>query len=160
MKLMKQKKPGKLLSLLLALVMVVGMLPTAVFAATGSGKSASDPVVVSNFTEFKTAMEESTIQYVKLTGTKTEELPANTSLEAAITVAGTKYLTIEGDTIFDSNDGYGYDCILLVKGASNLYVSGSGTLQFSPKLNGASNAVIRQDGGNVSVTGNVTLKSQ
>ena len=113
---MKRKKPGKLLWLLLSMTIVVGTFSTTtVFAATGSGKSASDPVVVANFAEFKTAMEDSTIQYVKLTGTKTEELPANTSLEAAITVAGTKYLTIEGNTIFDSNDGYGYDCILLVK---------------------------------------------
>lgn len=159
---MKEKwKSKRLLSLLLALVMVVGMLPSTVaFAATGSGNSASDPVVVSDFAEFKTAMEDSTIQYVKLTGTKTEDLPANTSLEAAITVVGTKYLTIEGNTTFASNGGHGYDCLLVVMGTANLYVSGTGTLQFSPQLSGGTNAVIRQDGGNVSVTGNVTLKSQ
>ena len=83
---MKAKmKPHKLLSMLLALVMVVGMLPMGQVAyayseggiagTTGSGASEADPVVCDTFAEFKEAMENTEITYVKLTG-KVETIPA------------------------------------------------------------------------------------
>ena len=83
---MKAKlKPHKLLSMLLALVMVVGMLPAMgqvayaysagdIAGTTGSGASEADPVVCDTFAEFKAAMESSEITYVKLKGVQ-ETIP-------------------------------------------------------------------------------------
>ena len=60
-------KLHKLLSMLLALVMVVGLLPLGQVAyaysagdiegTTGTGASEADPVVCDTFAEFKAAME-------------------------------------------------------------------------------------------------------
>lgn len=72
----KQTKPKRLLSLFLALVMVVGMLPAMSITAaaytagdiegtTGTG-TVEDPVVCDTFAEFKAAMENTEIICVKL----------------------------------------------------------------------------------------------
>ncbi len=59
----------RILSILLCLVMVLGLLPTAAFAAgTGSGTSESDPIVVNNYDDLKKAMTKSSKTYVKLGG--------------------------------------------------------------------------------------------
>ncbi|MGN1202907.1 MAG: hypothetical protein ACI4RF_06385, partial [Eubacterium sp.] len=68
----KQKvKPKRLLSLLLALMMVLGMLPAAsltAFAYTGSG-SKSSPYVVTTYDELKSLMQNAptdNIRYIRL----------------------------------------------------------------------------------------------
>lgn len=107
---MKAKmKPHKLLSMLLALVMVVGLLPMGQVAyaysagdiadTTGSGASEADPVVCDTFAGFKAAMENTEITYVKLTGAE-GAMPKQESLAAAISNKTEKVLTIEGTNEF------------------------------------------------------------
>lgn len=54
---MNTKMKTRLLSLLLCFVMLVGLLPTTVFAKSGTGTQ-QDPVIVSTFAELKEALEE------------------------------------------------------------------------------------------------------
>ena len=65
-----KKRTSKLLSLLLTLAMVLGMLPamSITAAAEEPGKTVDNPVVCTTFAEFKTAMESTTVTYVKLNG--------------------------------------------------------------------------------------------
>ena len=104
---MKAKmKPHKLLSMLLALVMVVGLLPMGQVAyaysageiagTTGSGASEADPVVCDTFAEFKAAMENTEITYVKLTGIVEETIPAQSTLTAAMDKRTRKKLLLGG----------------------------------------------------------------
>ena len=90
---MKQKT-HRLLSLLLTLALVLGMIPaigTTAYAysagdiagTTGSGTSEGDPVVCDTFAEFKAAMEDTQIRYVKLSGAN-EVIPSQESYDAAI----------------------------------------------------------------------------
>ena len=136
---MKAKmKPHKLLSLLLALVMVVGLLPMGQVAyaysageiagTTGSGASEADPVVCDTFAEFKAAMENTEITYVKLTGIVEETIPAQSTLKAAIEQTSPKTLIVEGtNTIIAPMNGLN-NCLLYVR--SELNIKGSGTLEY------------------------------
>ena len=68
----KRKNTGKLLSILLCLMMVLGMLPTVVLAAE-DGASAEDSGII---TEKKLLREISVVKHVRQNGTKTP--PAET----------------------------------------------------------------------------------
>ena len=163
---MKAKmKPHKLLSMLLALVMVVGLLPMGQVAyaysegdiagTTGSGASEADPVVCDTFAEFKAAMENTEITYVKLTGAK-GAMPKQESLAAAISNTTEKVLTIEGTNKFWSPLGGMNDCLIWPRG--NLTINGNGTLEYDHGNSGGTGAVINM-ASNVSLTinENVTL---
>ena len=54
---MKNKMKMRMLSLLLCFVMLVGLMPTTVFAKSGTGTQ-QDPVIVSTFAELKEALKE------------------------------------------------------------------------------------------------------
>ena len=147
---MKAKmKPHKLLSMLLALVMVVGLLPMGQVAyaysegdiagTTGSGASEADPVVCDTFAEFKAAMENTEITYVKLTG-KIETIPARSTLGAAIEQTSPKTLIVEGTNTFVAPLNGLNDCLLYVR--SELNVKGSGTLEYRHGNSGGLGAVI------------------
>ena len=136
---MKAKmKPHKLLSLFLALVMVVGLLPMGQVAyaysageiagTTGSGASEADPVVCDTFAEFKAAMENTEITYVKLTGIVEETIPAQSTLTAAIEQTSPKTLIVEGKNTFVAPLNGLNNCLLYVN--SELNVKGSGTLEY------------------------------
>ena len=164
---MKAKmKLHKLLSMLLALVMVVGMLPAMgqvayaysegdIAGTTGSGASEADPVVCDTFAEFKAAMENTEITYVKLTGAK-GAMPKQESLAAAISNKTEKVLTIEGTNKFWSPLGGMNDCLIWPRG--NLTINGNGTLEYDHGNSGGTGAVINM-ASNVSLTinENVTL---
>ena len=164
---MKAKlKPHKLLSMLLALVMVVGMLPAMgqvayaysagdIAGTTGSGASEADPVVCDTFAEFKAAMENTEITYVKLTGAK-GAMPKQESLAAAISNTTEKVLTIEGTNKFWSPLEGMNDCLIWPRG--NLTINGNGTLEYDHGNTGGTGAVINM-ASNVSLTinENVTL---
>ena len=105
----KQTKPKRLLSLFLALTMVLGMLPVMSITAfaytagdiegtTGTG-TVEDPVVCDTFAEFKAAMENTDIIFVKLTGAS-GAMPSRETLGAAISNTTYKVLTIEGENKF------------------------------------------------------------
>ena len=148
---MKAKmKPHKLLSMLLALVMVVGMLPAMgqvayaysagdIAGTTGSGASEADPVVCDTFAEFKAAMENEDIRFVKLTGT-IETIPAQEDLSAAIDQSSPKTLIVEGKNTFIGSMNGRINCLLYVH--SELNVKGSGTLEYSHGMGAGAGAVI------------------
>ena len=147
---MKAKmKPHKLLSLLLALVMVVGLLPMGQVAyaysegdipgTTGSGASEADPVVCDTFAEFKAAMENEDIRFVKLTGT-IETIPAQEDLSAAIDQSSPKTLIVEGTNTFIGSMNGRINCLLYVH--SELNVKGSGTLEYRHGMSAGAGAVI------------------
>ena len=143
-------KLTRLWSFLLALVMVVGLLPAMgqvayaysegdIAGTTGSGASEADPVVCDTFAEFKAAMENTEITYVKLTGT-IETIPAQSTLAAAIEQTSPKTLIVEGTNTFVAPlNGFNI-CLLYVR--SELNVKGSGTLEYRHGNSGGLGAVI------------------
>ena len=148
----------RIISILLCLVMLFALLPTAAFAAysegdipgtTGTGTK-SNPVIVNTFAEFKAAMESWDISYVKLVATN-EILPVVEQYQAAIMVAGgpdrTKNLIIEGNSLFRTRlDSAVYDSLLYVYYDQTLNVSGNGSLTFCPNGTNGFNCVVRNEG--------------
>ena len=160
-------KMHKLLSMLLALVMVVGLLPAMgqvayaysegdIAGTTGSGASKEDPVVCDTFAEFKAAMENTEITYVKLTGAS-GAMPSQETLGAAIRNTTYKVLTIEGTNEFWSPLDGNNDC--LISPRNELTINGTGTLKYEHGNTGGTGAVINMVA-NVSlkIDGNVTLE--
>lgn len=162
----KQTKPKRLLSLLLTLAMVLGMLPAMSMTAsaytagdiegtTGTG-TVEDPVVCDTFAEFKAAMENTDIIFVKLTGAS-GAMPSRETLGAAISNTTYKVLTIEGENKFWSPLSGNNDCLIWPK--SELTINGTGTLKYEHGNTGGMGAVINMSS-NVSlkIDGNVTLE--
>ena len=160
-------KLNRLLSLLLALVMVVGLLPAMgqvayaysegdIAGTTGSGASKEDPVVCDTFAEFKAAMENTEITYVKLTGAS-GAMPSRETLGAAISNTTYKVLTIEGTNKFWSPLNGNNDCLIWPR--NELTINGTGTLKYEHGNTGGTGAVINM-ASNVSlkIDGNVTLE--
>ena len=162
----KQAKPKRLLSLLLTLAMVLGMLPAMSMTAsaytagdiegtTGTG-TVEDPVVCDTFAEFKAAMENTDIIFVKLTDAS-GAMPSRETLGAAISNTTYKVLTIEGTNKFWSPLSGNNDCLIWPK--SELTINGTGTLKYEHGNTGGMGAVINMSS-NVSlrIDGNVTLE--
>ena len=102
----KRKNTGRLLSILLCLVMVLGMLPTAALAAE-DGASAEDSGII---TEKKFLQEVSVVKHVQQTGTKAP--PAETfEFEVEDTARGEKhplsYYGIDVEELKLSTNGVG-----------------------------------------------------
>ena len=165
---MKAKtKLTRLWGFLLALVMVVGLLPAMgqvayaysegdIAGTTGSGASKEDPVVCDTFAEFKAAMENTEITYVKLTGAS-GAMPSRETLGAAISNTTYKVLTIEGTNKFWSPLNGNNDCLIWPR--NELTINGTGTLKYEHGNTGGTGAVINM-ASNVSlkIDGNVTLE--
>ncbi|MBQ3105915.1 MAG: hypothetical protein IJC51_00335, partial [Eggerthellaceae bacterium] len=127
----------------------------------GAGKSESNPAVCRSFSDFKHAMENPDITYVSL-GDMDEALPVfeGDAPVSAIAVRGTKYLNLLGNAAFTAPAKGGlYDCLLMTEVGSRLSVQGSGSLAFRAAGTAASNAVIRNVGGEVSVDGGTLIGS-
>ena len=140
----------KYCSIVFALLLMVGLLSAGqtVMAASGSGTSSSDPRVVDNFNDFKSAMEDWSIKYVKLESSG-GCLPDVSSYTAAITVHGPnnlKTLTIEGASDFWCPLNGNYDSLIRIPNNVELTVNGTGTLKYGAGMKNAYNAVIRNDG--------------
>ena len=165
----KQTKPKRLLSLFLALVMVVGMLPAMSITAaaytagdiegtTGTG-TVEDPVVCDTFAEFKAAMENTEIICVKLNGVSGSngDMPSQASLAAAISNTTYKVLTIEGTNTFTSPLNGMNDCLIWPR--NDLTINGTGTLKYVHGNTGGTGAVINMASDNLlAINGNVTLE--
>ena len=156
----------KLLSMLLALVMVVGMLPAMsqvayaysegdIEGTTGSGASEHDPVVCDTFAEFKAAMENSEILYVKLSNA-TETIHGTGSYSAAIEQNTNKTLIIDGNNTFTGGLNEDIACLLYHNGGS-LVVKGTGTLTYRHGNSGGIGAVIYQFNGGLDIQDEVKL---
>ena len=155
-------KKTRLLSLFTAFALVLALgifLPEGALKAealSGNGTEAS-PYVVSNFSELREACalaKFGTHLYIEFENkTVDEKLPFDaTTLSSAITLQnGYVHIKLKGSYTFRVNhitDSL-YGQLFDVKYGATLYVSGDGKLSFSPMLTGASNSVIKVNGGNV-----------
>ncbi len=118
-----------------------------------AGSSVDNPVVCNSFAEFKYAMENEDIRYIKL-GSMDETIPKTEGegLIPAIAVNGIKHLTLLGDSTFTApaGDGIKTVCALLhVVQNDTLTITGSGSLKFRAVANNSYNAVIYNQGGSV-----------
>ena len=151
----------RLLSFVLAMVMVVGMIPAMGSSAMAApGGSSMDPVICDTFAEFKAAMEDPSVIYVTLLPTD-EIIPqlGEGSPVPAITVAGEKDLYLaQGVAQFSARSPGGvYDCLLQVNAGSSLSIDGEGDLSFMAVGTEKHNAVIYNNGGDVRIyDGHVT----
>ena len=154
-------KIGKrLLSLLLCFVMLVGLMPTSVFAA-GDGTSEATAIEVTDYASFKAAMEDPAILFVKISNTLSSTISSETgNLIVGASVSSNKTLIVNADATFTASGVAGKDIvdslIQTVNGAS-LTIKGTGTLRFKANGNNSFNAVVRIDGGTVYVQDSVTL---
>lgn len=126
-----------LLSFILVFSMIMSLVTPFAFISVAEeqgdeilGSTEDNPVVCDTFAELKTALESDTIEYVKLT-TLAEGglLPAfKGAPDAAITVIGTKHLTIDGTPTFSGHAMTNIKSFILVNG--DLSVGGTGTLTY------------------------------
>ena len=157
----------RITSLLLTLVMLLSLVPAMgqvayaysegdIAGTTGSGASKEDPVVCDTFAEFKAAMENTEITYVKLTGAS-GAMPSRETFGAAISNTTYKVLTIEGTNRFWSPLNGDNDCLIWPR--NELTINGTGTLKYEHGNTGGTGAVINM-ASNVSlkIDGNVTLE--
>ena len=163
---MKQKKPGKLLSLLLALVMVVGMLPsTAVFAAGKGAGTQTDPLIVSTYDDFHNAMENESITHIKVANDLSKIYDTSTNpYDILISVKGEKTVDLNGKTVSLTIGKGTYVntmmAFIAVGDGSNLTLTGSGTLSYVNKCEGTDNKhrreqtpVIKVENGSLTIVG-------
>jgi|GEM_PF-6415362 len=166
----KMRKSIVLLLVTVMLVSVSAVFPHTVKAATGSGTVWNDPYHCYTFAEFKYAMESTTIIWITLealSAAKNEEyLSIPGSQRDAIVQAPntTKDVYISGNATFLSLASATDKVFNLIKVNANstLYINGSPTAALTFKaadLTGASNAVIYNNGGTVSITGGTIIGS-
>ena len=149
-------KLHKLLSMLLCFVMLVGLLPSTAYASK-PGDSASNPVICTSFAEFKAAMEDTTVTYVKLNGAS-GLMPSQDSLAAAISNTTYKVLTIEGTNSFWSDTNGMNDSLIWPR--ADFEINGTGKLEYLHGNTGGTGAVINMTSEGVILTINGTVKLQ
>ena len=127
-------KSRKLFGFLLTLVMLIGLLPLGqvAYAASVTGLSETDPRIVNNYNEFKSAMEDPSILYVKLNSVNTTIGKSGTGLIAGAQITSTKTLILNGTSTFTAlkGDYCAVDSLLYVANGGSLSVKGSGSLTF------------------------------
>ncbi len=133
---------------------------TAQFPA-GAGYSASNPAKCSTYEEFKYAMEHEDIRYVALGNVNEIITPIDgEGLIVAINVNGTKNLMLLGEATFTAPaSGKTYAALLHTVSNNNLNISGTGSLKFRAVANNSYNAVIYNQGGNISVDSGTLIGS-
>ena len=170
----------RILSILLCLVMVVGLFPTMAFAADGSGATTgsgtkSDPYCVSTYAEMKRLLQTPASYYIKVVGmdndssvggVPTRRLIAGRdfeSTEPAIDVPYGAHHHLEIATeiwlVTDPMDGNKNIFVRLidVERGSSLEITGTGSLRVEVNAITATNAIICNWGGELTIDGNVTL---
>lgn len=161
---MKTKKWGRVMAALLSLIMCLSMVPMTAFAymegdipgTTGTGASTDTPVVCDTFAEFKAAMENTEISFVKLTGTGGEEmLDMHDSLTAAISQTTAKTLIVNGTNTFTSPLNSFNDCLIWSR--ADLKIQGTGTLKYKHGNSSGSGAVVHKTGGSLIINQGIRL---
>ncbi len=176
-------KLKRILSVLLCLVMVLGLLPTAAFAAesgetTGRGTK-NDPYLVSTYSEMKRLLESDGETYIKViamdNNTRVDGvgparlLYAGTDYEiegAAINIrtGAKKHLEIATDIYFiaeASTDGTKiFGRLIDVNTESTLDITGDGSIRVEFNTAVASNAILDVWGGTVNIDGDVTFDTR
>ena len=132
--ILKERITKKILAIFLTIAMCLTLMPVTAFAytegdilgTTGSGTEESDPVICDTFADFKAAMEDTEILFIKLTGMD-EVIPGKSELSAAI-IQSTDKTLIEGENVLTAPLGGQNDCLIWSK--SDLILKGNGTLQY------------------------------
>ena len=153
----------RMTSLLLTLAMVLGMLPamSITAAAAEPGKTADNPVVCTNFDEFKAAMQGSAA-FVKLAGGYFEATVTGSSIQNAVYTNGNKTLIVEGYNKFVPAEGdqSQINSLIAVGLNHNLTIQGTGQIEYWHENFLEAGAVIclEATGANLTVNGEVTIK--
>ena len=170
----------RILSILLCLVMVVGLFPTMAFAAGGSGATTgsgtkSDPYRVSTYAEMKRLLQTRASYYIIVDGMDNnsayEGEPIRRliagrdyeSTEPAIVIpsGANHHLEIATEIWFmtDEQDGDKniFGRLIDVEHGSSLEITGTGTLRVEVNTLVATNAIICNWGGELTIDGSVTL---
>ena len=152
----------KLLSILLSLALVVGMIPAFGSISYAAGGSESDPVVCTTYEQFKAAMENPSVAYVKINGLNDMISREGESLIAGAVVTSNKTLILSGNSEITAGQGSNLcrvDSLIYVANGGYLSVKGSGSLKFNGNATNASNSVIHiaHDNANVFLYDGITL---
>ena len=170
----------RILSILLCLVMVVGLFPTMAVAADGSGATTgsgtkSDPYCVSTYAEMKRLLETPASYYIKVVGMDNDAtndgVPVHRliagrdfeSKEPAIDIpyGANHHLEIATKIWFitDPMDGDKniFGRLIDVERGSSLEITGTGSLRVEVNTLVATNAIICNWGGELTIDGSVVL---
>ena len=170
----------RILSILLCLVMVVGLIPTMAFAADGSGATTGsgtkrDPYCVSTYAEMKRLLETPASYYIKVVGMDNDAtndgVPVHRliagrdfeSKEPAIDIpyGANHHLEIATKIWFitDPMDGDKniFGRLIDVERGSSLEITGTGSLRVEVNTLVATNAIICNWGGELTIDGSVVL---
>ena len=170
----------RILSILLCLVMVVGLFPTMAFAAGGSGATTgsgtkSDPYCVSTYAEMKRLLQTRASYYIKVVGmdndATNDDVPVRRliagrdfeSKKPAIDIPSGANHHLEIATkiwfITDPMDGDKniFGRLIDVERGSSLEITGTGSLRVEVNTLVATNAIICNWGGELTIDGSVTL---
>ena len=169
-----KRMAGRLLSVLLCLVMVLGLLPTAAFAAesgetTGSGTE-TDPYCVSTYDELKRLLEDKSSSedvYIEVEKSFEKTLRYNTDYgysSVAIDVYGKKHLEIPKNTelIFHNDRNVKYtnrlNALMYVNANAELSITGEGMIKVNFVHLGINNIICSY--GKLTIDGNVLFNGQ
>ena len=170
----------RILSILLCLVMVVGLFPTMALAADGSGATTgsgtkSDPYCVSTYAEMKRLLQTRASYYIKVVGMDNDatndgvpvhRLIAGRDFESTkpaidIPSGANHHLEIATKIWFitDPMDGDKniFGRLIDVERDSSLEITGTGSLRVEVNTLVATNAIICNWGGELTIDGSVTL---
>ena len=174
----------RILSILLCLVMVVGLFPTMAFAADGSGATTgrgtkSDPYCVSTYAEMKRLLETPASYYIKVVGMDNNATNDDTPvrilygetdykpMEAAISIPRYAHHHLEiatniwfvADPTKKENGSIKniFARLIDVESGSSLEVTGTGSLRVEVNALTATNVIICNWGGELTIDGSVTL---
>ncbi len=169
-----------ILSILLCLVMVVGLIPTMAFAADASGATTgsgtkSDPYCVSTYAEMKRLLQTRASYYIRVVGMDNDAtndgVPVHrliagrdfVSTEPAIDIPSGANHHLEIATkiwfITDPMDGDKniFGRLIDVERGSSLEITGTGSLRVEVNTLVATNAIICNWGGELTIDGSVVL---
>ena len=174
----------RILSILLCLVMVVGLFPTMAFAADGSGATTgrgtkSDPYCVSTYAEMKRLLQTRASYYIKVVGMDNNATNGDTPvrilygetdykpMEAAISIPRNAHHHLEiatniwfvADPTKKENGSIKnlFARLIDVETGSSLEVTGTGSLRVEVNALTATNVIICNWGGELTIDGSVTL---
>lgn len=170
----------RILSILLCLVMVLGLFPTMAFAADSSGATTgsgtkSDPYCVSTYAEMKSLLQTQASYYIRVVGMDNDAI--NDGVPVRVLVAGRDFESKEPAIdipsganhhleiatkiwfITDPMDGDTniFGRLIDLERGSSLEITGTGSLRVEVNTLVATNAIICNWGGELTIDGSVVL---
>ena len=170
----------RILSILLCLVMVVGLFPTMAVAADGSGATTGsgtkrDPYCVSTYAEMKRLLQTRASYYIKVVGMDNDA--TNDGVPVRVLVAGKDFVSTEPAIDIPSGANHHLEIatkiwfitkeqdgdknifgrLIDVERGSSLEITGTGSLRVEVNTLVATNAIICNWGGELTIDGSVVL---